>query len=217
MAYSGLAYVIPNDWRMLSLASALLGMSLLAVATFTPESPRWLYARGKGDDGMRILQSITGSTLELEITVSNPKGKTHSSGGIVQVLRLQPLMTLIQIVSWWDFFVRLLTSALLTLNLRGHFGAGLWTPLCTTDWLCLLIPLAVTSISQQGWPDWWNYQRMYWLGLWLIGKRLAEFGMQGLKCRKTWFLNDQIYELNFSGLAEDCLWQCSWFWRGWVV
>ena len=99
MGCSGLAYLIQNDWRMLSLASALLGVSLVAVAVFAPESPRWLYAKGKGEDGMRILQRITRSKSECEVAVPT-QDEERNCGQIVQVLRVKPLMVIIQVVSW---------------------------------------------------------------------------------------------------------------------
>ena len=105
MAYAGLAYFIQTDWRMLSLACSLVGLPIIvAITVFIPESPRWLYANGKSEDGLKVLKRLatTRSEKGLEIKISVSPAEGGQCGEMIHMLRVKPLLVVIQVFSWLE-------------------------------------------------------------------------------------------------------------------
>ena len=118
MGYVGLAYLIHNDWRMLSLACALVGLSLVTAAAFVPESPRWLYANDKAELGLTVLKRLTKtSDSDLQILPTRRpsvrlNGSVSSNTGRITMFtmfRVKPMMVVTQVFSWYEETFRFVT------------------------------------------------------------------------------------------------------------
>ena len=82
MVYAGLGYLIQTDWRMLSVACSLVGFPILAIFLVIPESPRWLFANGKSEDGLKVLKRLTRSTNDFTSRhISESGGKAGTLWG----------------------------------------------------------------------------------------------------------------------------------------
>ena len=110
LVYSLAAYYV-RHWRRLTALSATLGLPLLGVVWYLPESPRWLLNQNRTEEGLRVLRRIAvgnGTNLKSEsklLTKTNdenePKKLPQSS--ILALFKKWPLfvLTSIQIYSWF--------------------------------------------------------------------------------------------------------------------
>jgi MFS family permease len=101
MGFAGMAFIIHNNWRMLSLASALIGVPLLFIALCVPESPRWLYANGQAVKGQAALRSLTGAVID-SVEIHNPGLRQHLERlTMLKMFKIKYFMVITQIVSWF--------------------------------------------------------------------------------------------------------------------
>ena len=62
------AYLIQH-WRTLSQVTSGLGVLLLPIMLFVPESPRWLVAKQKFEEADHVIHKIVIGTLNVQISL----------------------------------------------------------------------------------------------------------------------------------------------------
>ena len=101
---SPLAYWFP-DWRNLSTAGGVLGLITCCIVFTLPTSPRWLYSRQNHSEGRKVLKHFATKTrsqlpkdFEREIVTDNTERINNEE---------QKVMTIIDVLKWRDFVLRL--------------------------------------------------------------------------------------------------------------
>ena len=109
---SFIAYQIQH-WRDLTIAISVLGLPLLVVNLYIPESPRWLLSKNRKKDAIKVLEVIAagnGKVLTDKIKMSldceevgEPEDAEKISEGLSDLFKNRHLVlaTGIQIYSWW--------------------------------------------------------------------------------------------------------------------
>jgi len=109
---SFIAYQIQH-WRDLTIAISILGLPLLVVNLYIPESPRWLLSKNKKKDAIKVLEVIAagnGKVLTDKMKMSldcehdgDATGDAKVSEGLSDLFKNRHLIlaTSIQIYSWW--------------------------------------------------------------------------------------------------------------------
>jgi len=132
--YSLAAYYV-RFWRDLTAMTAYMGLPLLAVIYWVPESPRWLQGKGRTQEAvavLRLIASRNGQTLSASGAKSvdddhsqNEKAatKTNNGGNLCDLFTRRALfsLTVVQIYSW---FVNSATYYGLTLAAAAGDGSG---------------------------------------------------------------------------------------------
>ena len=109
---SFIAYQIQH-WRDLTIAISVLGLPLLVVNLYIPESPRWLLSKNRKKDAIKVLEVIAAGngkvltdkmkmSLDCE-EVGEPADAEKISEGLSDLFKNRHLVlaTGIQIYSWW--------------------------------------------------------------------------------------------------------------------
>ncbi|CAG7731349.1 unnamed protein product [Allacma fusca] len=126
VGFSGLAFVIHNNWRMLSLACALIGVPLIFIAMCVPESPRWLYANAQASKGRATLKRLTGDVAN-DVEIQGPTATHHVEKlTMFKMLKLKFMLVLTQVISWFTNSV-----VYYALTLSAHqLGGNIYVSTC---------------------------------------------------------------------------------------
>ncbi|WP_304225225.1 MFS transporter [Gracilinema caldarium] len=123
LAAAGAAWlIVPHlGWRALFAVSALPGLLLFAVRSFVPESPRYLAVSGRGEEALRVIETVArrnGKELKLEassVEQATDAGQETKSRVLDLFSRELWITTLLLWAIW--FFISI-----------GYYGIFTWIP-----------------------------------------------------------------------------------------
>ena len=83
------------------MACSFVGLPIVAIFMIIPESPRWLFANGRSEDGLKVLKRLSRSSNDLQVEISvSPAANEGHCGQMIEMIRSKPLMVAIQVFSW---------------------------------------------------------------------------------------------------------------------
>ena len=104
------AYHLP-DWRTLATFTSLLGLPLVFLHFYLPESPRWLLTQNRQEEAVKVMMSLAkgnGRTVKEKLKLPEPTAKSSVSQGgdgdnVMNLLykRRLCLVTLILCYNWF--------------------------------------------------------------------------------------------------------------------
>lgn len=125
------AYFI-RDWSSLQLALSIPSVVLISYYWLVPESPRWLFAVGRVDEAVAVLEKAAArngrptAQIEPELVALKKASPTATSKGNIVDLVRTPNMRVKTLAMWFNWFVCGLAFFGVS-HYVGHFGGDIFT------------------------------------------------------------------------------------------